>query len=257
MPSLRCLCGSQLQLMLDFDSSLILKSVNSQLWAGDLQTEPATEREGPTSSKWVGGSDHTTCQMYKCQNQEKTQELDSSQKHTEIECICRCTSRTSQTSTLSWRRWRRPWIGERSFFRTSNIGLWGSCNGELEVYMRPLVSNIVPQIACVKTRKKEKTYHILDVKAFFLIRGPLLVFFYLETGRGSAVGSSRPNLPLLTRTWPSSCRSCCCFIFCAFVLVFVFWFVFFWSLLTKTWLWALGTFQLHVFIIFLSLGHIR
>ena len=88
--------------------------------------------------------------------------------------------------------------------------------------MRPLVSNIVPQIACVKTRKKEKTYHILDVKAFFLIRGPLLVFFYLETGRGSAVGSSRPNLPLLTRTWPSSCRSCCCFIFCAFVLVFVF-----------------------------------
>ena len=154
--NIRCLCGSQLQLMLDFDSSLILKSVNSQLWAGDLQTEPATEREGPTSSKWVGGSDHTTCQMYKCQNQEKTQELDSSQKHTEIECICRCTSRTSQTSTLSWRRWRRPWIGERSFFRTSNIGLWGSCNGELEVYMRPLVSNIVPQIACVKTRKKRE-----------------------------------------------------------------------------------------------------
>ena len=113
--NIRCLCGSQLQLMLDFDSSLILKSVNSQLWAGDLQTEPATEREGPTSSKWVGGSDHTTCQMYKCQNQEKTQELDSSQKHTEIECICRCTSRTSQTCTLSWRRWRRPWIGERSF----------------------------------------------------------------------------------------------------------------------------------------------
>ena len=66
------------------DSSLILKSVNSQLWAGDLKTEPAAEREGPTSSKWVGGSYHTICQMYKCQNQEKTQELDSSQQHTEI-----------------------------------------------------------------------------------------------------------------------------------------------------------------------------
>ena len=40
------------------------------------------------------------------------------------------------------------------------------------------------------------------------------------------MGSSRPNLPLLTRTWPSSCRSCCCLIFCVFVLVFVFWFIF-------------------------------
>ena len=29
--NIRCYCGSQLQLMLDFDYSLILKSVNSQL----------------------------------------------------------------------------------------------------------------------------------------------------------------------------------------------------------------------------------
>ena len=166
MPSLRCLCGSQLQLMLDFDSSLILKSVNSQLWAGDLQTEPATEREGPTSSKWVGGSDHTTCQMYKCQNQEKTQELDSSQKHTEIECICRCTSRTSQTCTLSWRRWRRPWIGERYFLRHLKLdygkvvmGSWKYRWGKHQ----PLVFNIV---------RDEKTYHILDGRRhFFLIMG--------------------------------------------------------------------------------------